>query len=368
MHIRLVVALALIAAACSGGGAEETTTTAETIATTTTVATTTTSEVTTTIDDRPRSPVNGLPIDDPELLERRVLAVKIDNHWNARPQSGILEADAVFEILVEGGLTRFMTVFHSADSEYLGPIRSGRPSDATLIRPFGAVLAISGGQPWIRAGISALGTEYIGDSRPGMFRVSQRFAPHNLYGNTVELRQVADDRGFADDPPPVSLWTFGDAPVTDAEEASEVSFTFSRTTTTTWTWDGTHYLRSIDGDDSNWLDPDGEAERIAADLLLAIVGEQYTASPSSGGGSSVPATSTIGTGPIHIFTEGRVISGTWERESAEDPFTLTTEDGEELTVPAGWPWISIVPDNGAIEWDNPPVTTTTTSPTTTTDG
>ncbi len=360
MHIRLVVALALVAAACSGGAAEEPTSTTET--STTTVTSTTVEPTTTTIDDRPRSPINGLPIDDPSLLERRVLAVKIDNHWNARPQSGILESDAVFEIRVEGGLTRFMAVFHSSDSEHLGPIRSGRPSDATLIRPFEAVLAISGGQPWIRAGINALGTEYISDSRPGMFRVGERAAPHNLYGSTVELREVADGRQLPDDPPPTSLWPFGEIPDDAGAEATQMTFVFSNTTTTTWTWDGTHYLRTIDGGDSEWLDPEGETQRIAADLLIALVGEQYTASGSSG--SSVPATSTIGTGPIHIFTGGRVISGTWERESAEDPFVLTTEDGEELTVPAGWPWISVVPDTGSVEWDNPPVTTTTT----TTDG
>jgi len=367
MHIRLVVALAVIAAACSGGAADDTTTstTTDTTSTTTTEASTTTSESpSTTIDDRPRSPINGMPVDDPELLERRVLAVKIDNHWNARPQSGILESDAVFEIRVEGGLTRFMAVFHSADSEHLGPIRSGRPSDATLIRPFEAVLAISGGQPWIRAGISGLGTEYISDSRPGMFRVSERFAPHNLYGNTLELREVATDRGYPDEAPPVSLWSFGDTDPTAGEEATDISLTFSNSTTTNWVWDGTHYLRSIDGGDSAWVNPEGDTERIAADVLVAVIGEQYTASSPTGAGSSVPATSTIGTGPIHIFSEGRVVTGTWERESAEDPFVLTTEDGEELTVPAGWPWISIVPDNGAVEWDNPPVTTTTT----TTDG
>lgn len=367
MRHRLVVALLLITAACSGASADTSTSTTTTTAspTTTEAPTTTTSDpTTTTVDDRPRSPINGLPIDDPETLDRRALAIKIDNHWNARPQSGILEADAIFEIRVEGGLTRLMPVFHSSDSETLGPIRSGRPSDAALIRPFEAVLVISGGQPWIRAGISGLGVNYIGDTRPAMFRISDRFAPHNLYGSTIALREEADQRGLADDPPPTSLWEFGELP-DGGEEATEVSFTFSRTTTTTWTWDGEKYIRSIDGGESNWVNPDDEVERITSELLVAIVGQQYTASPPGGSGSSVPATSTVGSGPIHIFMDGEVVSGTWEREAAADPFVLTTEDGEELTVPPGKPWISVVPDNGTIEWDNPPVTTTTTTTTTT---
>lgn len=363
MRTRLALfAFALVLAACSGSSADTTTTTTTTVPTTTTEAPTTTTvpETTTTVDDRPRSPINGMPVDDAELLDRRVMAIKIDNHWNARPQSGILEADAVFEIRVEGGLTRFMAVFHTSDTEYVGPIRSGRPSDAALVRPYEAVLAISGGQPWIRAGISGLGVNYIGDSRPGMFRISGRAAPHNLYGNTMELREVADARELPDDPPPTALWDFGELPA-DAEEATEISLTFSTTTATTWTWDGTTYLRSIEGGDSQWLNPEGEPERISADVLVALVGRQYTASPPSGSsGSAVPATASVGEGAVHIFAEGKVVTGTWQREDASEPFTLLTEDGDELSVPAGFPWISVVPDNGAVSWDNPPVTTTTT--------
>lgn len=366
--LRYLVALALVAAACSSA-TEETTTTTEATTTTTTAPTTTTTEPTpTTIDDRPRSPINGLPIDDPETLDRRVLAVKIDNHWDARPQSGIRDADAVFEILVEGGLTRFMAVFHSSDSEMLGPIRSGRPSDAAIVRPLDAVLVISGGQPWVQSGIRALGVEIIGDTRPAMFRISSRSAPHNLYGSTLALRETADERELPDEPPTTSLWGFGDELPEDAIEASEVTFTFSNSFEATWAWDGNAYYRTVEGSDSNWVNADEETTRISADVLIAIVGEQYTASPPAGSsGSSVPATSTIGSGLVHLFHSGKTISGTWERETAEDPFTFLTEDGEPLLVPAGWAWVSIVPDRGEVAPDNPPVTTTTTTqPTTST--
>src|SRR5690606_41582210 len=122
------------------------------------------------------------------------------------------------------GLTRAMAAFNSTASAVRGPIRSGRPSDAALIRPFEATLAISGGQPWVREGISALGVPYLSDTRPGRFRISERAAPHNLYGNTIELRQVADDREIPDTPPPTSLWEFGEMPE-DAPEATDITFT-----------------------------------------------------------------------------------------------------------------------------------------------
>jgi hypothetical protein len=166
----LVVALALTLAACTGGAGADTTTSSSTTTTTRATTTTTRATTTTTVDARPTSPVNGLPVDDEQALARRVLAVKIDNHPNARPQSGIQQADGVMEVRVEGGLTRFIALFHHSDSDYVGPIRSARPTDAKLVAPLGATLVISGGQEWVRAGIVALGVPYVSDTRPGMFR------------------------------------------------------------------------------------------------------------------------------------------------------------------------------------------------------
>lgn len=347
-----LVALVLALAGCSGGAAEETTTTTQ--PTTTTLATTTTTQpaTTTTVDGRPRSPITGLPVDDATALNRRVLAVKIDNHPVARPQSGVQEAEAMMEVVVEGGLTRLIALFHHSDSEYVGPIRSARPSDAALIRPLGATIAISGGQAWVRAGINAIGVEYISDPRPGMFRISGRNSPHNLYGDTFELRALADRRGISDEPPPAGLYEFGDLP-DDREPATTLDLTFSSRTRVVWEWDGERYARTIDGSPSSWRAEDGTGEQIAADTLVVIVGRFYTAAPPAGsGGSAVPATETVGTGRVFVFSGGEMVQGTWERDSAEDPFVFTTLEGDPLPVPPGVPWISIVPDGGAVVWSS----------------
>ena len=89
----------------------------------------TSTTTTTTIPEPvlPPSPLTGLGVEDPELLTRRTMAVKVDNHWDARPQSGIGEAETVFELLVEGGLTRFIALYHTADPAAVGPVRSVRP-------------------------------------------------------------------------------------------------------------------------------------------------------------------------------------------------------------------------------------------------
>ncbi len=136
---------------------------AETVETTTTLSsidessedtTTTTSEsnVDETIiesynyDPEKMSPFTGLEL-SPEIWlkrPRRVIAFKVDNNLNARPQSGLQEADTVMEILVEGGMTRFLAFFMDKVSSYVGPIRSARPTDPTMVRPYGGILVVSG--------------------------------------------------------------------------------------------------------------------------------------------------------------------------------------------------------------------------------
>ena len=77
------------------------------------------------------SPVNGLPMPSGSN-NSIVIGIKNDNNVRARPQSGPQSADAVVEVLVEGGMTRFINIFYQSDTTYHGPIRSARPTDPTL--------------------------------------------------------------------------------------------------------------------------------------------------------------------------------------------------------------------------------------------
>ena len=134
-------------------------------------------------DNEKMSPFTGIEL-PPELWlkrPRRVIAFKIDNNINARPQSGIQESDAIFEILVEGGMTRFLAFFYDKVSTYLGPIRSARPTDPTIVRPYGGVLVVSGATAGLLPQIRELEVPVLTEqSPPSMFRTSDRSAPHNL--------------------------------------------------------------------------------------------------------------------------------------------------------------------------------------------
>ena len=126
----VLVALGLLSS-CGGGGkkaASTTTTTSTTIATTTTAP-------------PPTFPLTGLPATDLGLLKRPALVVKIDNADGsgagnaARPQSGLNQADVVYEEMVEGSVTRLAAVFQSGDSDPVGPIRSFRTTDVAVFTP-----------------------------------------------------------------------------------------------------------------------------------------------------------------------------------------------------------------------------------------
>ena len=363
-RLALLVVLSLVAAACGGDAAPTTTTTSPPTTTTstttsTTTTTTTTSTTTTTIATGPtvttlpegfHSPINGLQGELETLLDRRAIAVKVDNHPNARPQSGIQNADGIIEILVEGGFTRFIALFHDNDSDYLGPIRSIRPTDSTLIPWLDVPLAYSGGQPWVRDLFASRSVRLIGEGAAGMFRISSRVAPQNLYGDTNGFRSVSDNRGYANDPPrwlyEIGLWEFPEA------TATELTLGWSSNTTVRWVYEGGVYLRFHGSSPHEWRAEDGTRGQVQADVLVILVGEEYTATPPSGVvGTPVPATETVGSGDAYVFAYGRVWQGTWERDDFDGAFRLLNDDGSAAVVPPGVPWVSIFPDTGSIDFE-----------------
>lgn len=345
--IAALIALGMLVGACGGDESADTTSTVSATSTSRTPSTSTTSTTVapSTTEAGEMSLINGTPVEDAELLERRVLAVKIDNHPKANPQSGIDQADMVIELLVEG-ITRYLTIWHETDSSYLGPMRSGRPTDPTLLVAMNEpTFVISGAQNWVQQLIRSKGVNLIGEvGSPQTFRVSGRSAPHNLYVDTNALREYADQRGYPDEPPTGPLWPFGPLPDT-AAPVSQVTIDFSGNTVT-WDWDAETgmWLRTGYGDESRVRDEEGNEERLGAPVMVALYVEQYTVSPPSGvSGSSLPSSHTTGSGKAYVFADGRVVEGSWEREDESDWFTLTDAGGETMMVPPGRVWVSLVP-------------------------
>src|SRR3954470_11912264 len=117
------------------------------------------------------------------------LAVKIENSLDARPQTGLPSADLVWEEVVEGGITRFVAVYHSVLPTEIGPVRSVRPMDPAIAAPLHGILAFSGGQrPFVDA-VAASGLQVLSQDAGahGFYRVRVRPAPHNVYATPQTL-------------------------------------------------------------------------------------------------------------------------------------------------------------------------------------
>jgi hypothetical protein len=354
----LVLAIAGIALSLSGPGGDDdtTTTTAAADSTTTTTEpeeTTTTEpeETTTTGPEGPPSPLNGLPVADEELLDRRVVAIKIDNHASARPQSGLDTADAVYELLVEGGMTRFIGLFHHSDTDSVGPIRSARPTDPELVHNSSGTMVVSGAQAWVQALVRSRGVPLIGEVRPGTYRIGTRSAPHNLYGDTALLRtEHADRLGYPDEPPAGPLFVWG--ALRDTAPATELTFDWSDDQPTVrWVHQGGEYLRFIGANAHTHLDRDGVQQQVAVDTIVVLEARRYSACPTSGqAGSCVPAMETVGTGRALVFHGGEVQEGRWSRGTTDIPFALDAADGRTMQVPPGRMWIAVFPAGRTIGW------------------
>ncbi len=299
------------------------------------------------IDGITRSPFNGLAVDD-ETLERRILVIKVDNHEEARPQSGIQLADMMIEVWVEG-ITRYLAVFQASDTDFVGPIRSMRPTDFALQNSWASTFVNSGGQDWIQAiGDASTARWFI--EPPGSFRVSARPRPWNLYGDTNSLRTL-DNRGTYSNPLS-PLWEFGDMP-DDAAVAEDVTLKYWFDYTTSWYWNEEefHYEKSTvdryspSGEVTNqphyYLDPNNNARRISADTLIMLETIYFLTCYGCESGSNVPVAETVGSGTAWVFHGGKMQKGNWSRSSEREWFTLTLDDGSPMLIPPGQIWMTL---------------------------
>jgi hypothetical protein len=140
------------------------------------------------------NPLTGLPPSDPALLERRPLAIKVANYPRyVRPQSGLTLADTVYEYYIEAGLTRFIAVFYGNDSEWVGPVRSGRYFDEHIQRMYHAYLVFKFADPRVETHLLStsdvapfLVVPSIGSCPPFALKAERDIEDYNnSYFNTV---------------------------------------------------------------------------------------------------------------------------------------------------------------------------------------
>jgi hypothetical protein len=277
-------------------------------------------------------PLTGLPIVDPAIATRAAVVIKVSNDPGARPQSGLNDADIVFEAW-GAGPTRFATIFQSTDAPNVGPIRSGRTQDVDLVGEFnGPVFACSGGNPTVVATLRNSDLQVVTESQgPGWRLDPHRHRPHATFNDPASLRLDADPSR----PGPAQQFHYrqpGEAATGDPSagfnlhiERVQAQWRFNAETN--------RYERSQDG--GPHLLADGTQVQADNVVVMWINYEHSFADARSPDGGS------IGTGTALVFSNGKVIEGTWARDDRLKPISFTDASGAPIPLTPGSTWIEL---------------------------
>jgi Protein of unknown function (DUF3048) N-terminal domain/Protein of unknown function (DUF3048) C-terminal domain len=261
-----------------------------------------------------------------------VLAVKIDNIVLARPQTGLNQADIVYVLPVEGGLSRFFAVFSSHLPPVIEAVRSAREDDLQLLLQFGRpAFAYSGAQPYLLPVVEHARTVDLYAGRVGgYYRDNSRIAPYNLYARPRQLlaeahgASTAHDIGFRFGPPPPG----GKVTASASVSYPAASFSFR------WSPSAGRWLVWMDG--ARGMTTDG------GQLSAPTVVIQHTAISTSHfpeWGGPAPFAHSTGSGTAVVLRGGRAWNVHWSRPGGNDGTTFTTSSGQRMTFARGPVWV-----------------------------
>lgn len=308
------------------------------------------------------APLDGVLLPRAEAAQVNTVlpvAVMVDNVVNARPQIGLDAADLVYEMLVEGGISRFMAVYLRQESERIEPVRSARTPFLYFARELGALLGHVGaaetdGATDAQSQFDEWGVLHLDEQHnPEAFqRDPARLAPHNTITSTWALRDLARDLGWQSAGEPAA-WRFKDdfTPGNQTSgEATAIDYAFYwgrpalRDYAGGWSYDAARnlYLRSTGG--LAHLDGITGEQLTAKNVVVqfdhaeVVNREGHVLYGSLGGGRAV------------IFQDGYAVEGTWTKATPEERTRYWDADGKEIQFNRGTTWIAILPEESPFDW------------------
>lgn len=290
---------------------------------------------------------------------QRPVAVMVDNYIDGRPQIGLDRADLIYELLVEGGITRFMAVYLRQDADWVEPVRSARTPFLYLAGELGAIVGHVGAaategpantlEQFYEWGIPHLDEQTV----PGPFwRDRNRRAPYNAATSTSALREAAREFGV-DGPATLESWQYKDdfevySATRDA--AASLSYAFfwggppQYAFSVEWHYDpaANAYRRSMAGRPHN----DG---RTGARLIARNVIVQFDSAAIINHEGHI-LYGSIGEGPAYIFLDGQVLDADWRKPSLNERTRYYDLTGEEIRLNRGVTWVAILPYGSPMGW------------------
>ncbi len=306
---------------------------------------------------------------------RRPMGIMIENHLEARPQSGLTSADVVYEFVAEGGITRFLTMFYCKDARYVGPVRSARVYFIDMVRAYGnnpLYVHVGGANHPGKA--DALGMisklKWAGYNDLNQFSVPfpvfardyERLpgvaTEHTMYSSTQKLwKYAADKRELSEkDEDGVKWdedfqpWKFKDGKAVSSPTATSVSYDFwdgRADYSVSWKYDAASntYKRSHNGKPHE--DKNNKKQVYAYNVVVASVVESPANDGYEGGHLLYK---TLGSGDAIIFQNGEAIEGTWKKPKEEDMMRFYDKKGKEIELVRGFTWVSAIPDGNEVTY------------------
>ncbi len=291
------------------------------------------------------SPLTGLSVENTEGLKLRPIAVMIDNEVSARPQSGLMNADIVYEIPVEGNITRYMAIYLDEFSEKIGPVRSARPYFLDKSMEFGAVYVHCGGSPQALKDIVNLNIDALNDLKgsPCFWRAKDRKMPHNLYASTELMRKVTLKNNLETSTAP-TYFQFSDIFLDlDGKKVDNISIKYYNGYFVGYEYNESEklYYRSVNG--KQLKDKETEDQIKAVNIIIERLNTKVL---DSAGRLEI---TNIGKDRGYLLTGGKLIEIEWQKDSRSAKTIYKDLQGNEIKLNKGNTWINVVPYVSKIE-------------------
>jgi hypothetical protein len=286
-------------------------------------------------------PLTGLEVEDGELSQRPV-AVMINNHPNARPQSGLHKADVVYEVLSEGKITRFLAIFQSELPDVIGPVRSAREYYVDLSKGYNALYISHGWSPTAKEKLEAGEADYLN----GLFydgtlfwREDHRKAPHNSYISNENILKGAESNNYeiTAEVEPFSFLSEKEVVSLKGEPANKfvVKYDNSQTWHAAYEYNQTEQMYSRFSDNDQTVDLEsGEPIKLSNVLVVEMDHDMI----DDYGRRGIDLTSG---GKAILLQNGLKQEVEWENR---DGRIIPVKNGEIVKFIPGRTWINIVPN------------------------
>lgn len=324
-------------------------------------------------------PINGVLYSKQQeqwWQKHRPLGVMIENSVDARPQSGLLGADVVYEAVAEGGITRFLSVFYCQDAGEVGPVRSARTYYIDFLSEYGdfPLYAHVGGanQPGPADALSQLDTyEWSGYNDMNQFSIGfptfwrdydrlghPAATEHTMYSTVQKLWDYgATNRGLTNVSKDGTPWTKGFVPYQFTDDAPlSVRPTSQSMHLEFWTGDPNYYVDWVYDSKTNLykrsnggkpqMDRDTNKQLMAKNVVILMMQELNA---NDGYENNVHLLfKDLGTGKAIIFKDGKQIKGTWEKDIRTSRTIVSDINGNQIKFDRGLIWFEILPTDGVL--------------------